>query len=258
MSYVDRVSTIKAMLVKDDKVSVQELSEAFGVSGQTIRRDLKKISQNDPTIIRAYGGAYRVKPDCDPPYTFRQNSKTEEKKRIADKCMEKIEDGDFIFLDSSTTTLFLAKNIAVSGLDVTVITNSLGVLNELCGYSNIKLRSVGGRYSNETHSFVGAATVEALSALYAAKAFVSCSGIDLNVGLTHNNDDEAAILKTMIKNSSERYFLIDSNKFGRRKTHRVIPLAKEHIDMIYTDSLPNATWLEQLTRNEIPVEICDQ
>ena len=141
MLSVDRANNIKQILSKQNSVTVSELSLMFGVSGETIRRDLQKLSSEDPMIVRVHGGAYRLTPDGDPPYNFRQSSRIEEKKRIAAKCFEKISDGDFLFLDSSTTTLYLSKLIAASGYNLTVITNSLGVLNELCSRESIRMPS---------------------------------------------------------------------------------------------------------------------
>ena len=129
MLSVDRTNSIKQILSKKNSVTVSELSLMFDVSGETIRRDLQKISSEDPTIVRVHGGAYRLTTDGEPPYNFRQSSRIGEKKRIAARCFEEIEDGDFLFLDSSSTALHLSKLIAASGLNLTVITNSLGVLN---------------------------------------------------------------------------------------------------------------------------------
>ena len=125
MLSVDRLNSIKQILAKEHSVTVAELSKAFNVSSETIRRDLDKLSAEDSMILRVHGGAYRVTADNDPPYTFRQSSKVDEKLRIANACMSMVDNGDFMFLDSSTTTLYLSKQIAKSSLRLTVITNSL-------------------------------------------------------------------------------------------------------------------------------------
>lgn len=256
MLSVDRIKGIEQLLEKNNSVSVNELSRAFGVSGETIRRDLYNISKKDPAIVRVYGGAYRVTPDSDPPYSFRNSSKVDEKRRIADKCFDKIEDGDHIFLDSSTTTLFLAKLLSTSGLKLTVITNSFEVIGELNSCENINLICAGGAYTKSTHSFVGNTTIQCLSGLYAVKSFISCAGIDLRFGLTHNSEEEAAVRKVMLANSKLHYLLIDSNKFGRCKLHAVSPLSREYIDTVFTDSKPEPAWIEMFARSGIALEVC--
>ena len=255
MLSVDRANNIKQILSKQNSVTVSELSLMFGVSGETIRRDLQKLSSEDPMIVRVHGGAYRLTPDGDPPYNFRQSSRIEEKKRIAAKCFEKISDGDFLFLDSSTTTLYLSKLIAASGYNLTVITNSLGVLNELCSRESIRMIALGGKYTDKSHSFVGGNTLSELSGLFAGKAFVSCSGLDMAFGLTHSNEEEAAIRKAMLMNSKERYMLIDSNKFGRCKTHGIIPM--DNVDAVFTDSLPDDRWLNFFAKCGVELHICE-
>lgn len=132
MLSVDRENSIKQILYKQNSVTVSELSCMFGVSGETIRRDLQRISAEDPMIVRVHGGAYRATPDSEAPYNFRQSSMIDEKKRIAARCFQEIKEGDFLFLDSSTTTLYLSKLIATSGLELTVMTNSLGIFSTSC------------------------------------------------------------------------------------------------------------------------------
>ncbi len=254
MLSVDRQNDILRRLSKDKSISVATLSSDYDVSAETIRRDLDKLCAQDPMIIRVHGGAYRVTPDGDPPYTFREGSRVEEKTRIAKACFSRIQDGDFVFLDSSTTTLYLSKLIAASNLHLTVITNGLGIINELSACPNIGILSVGGKYTDSTHSFVGSTAFTDLSGLFATKAFVSCSGIDLNFGITHNNDDEAAIRKIMLTNSKVRYLLIDSNKFGRCKTYRIVGF--EMIDQIYTDHELSDEWVELFKRYNIQLSVC--
>lgn len=255
MLSVDRTNSIKQILSKKNSVTVSELSLMFDVSGETIRRDLQKISSEDPTIVRVHGGAYRLTTDGEPPYNFRQSSRIGEKKRIAARCFEEIEDGDFLFLDSSSTALHLSKLIAASGLNLTVITNSLGVLNELCLIDSIRVIALGGRYADKSHSFVGSTTLAGLTDLFAGKAFVSCSGLDMSFGLTHNNEEEAVIRKTMLQNAKKRYVLIDSTKFGRGKTHGITAI--DDIDAVFTDSLPDDRWLSFFEKHDVELRVCE-
>lgn len=254
MLSVDRENSIKQLLCKQNSVTVSELSSMFGVSGETIRRDLQKISAEDPMIVRVHGGAYRVTPDGEAPYDFRQSSMLDEKKHIAARCFHEIEEGDFLFLDSSTVSLYLSKLIATSGLELTVMTNSLGVLNELCMSDSIRMIALGGRYSDRAHSFVGHSTLAELSDLFAGKAFVSCSGLDMTFGLTHNDEEEAAIKKAMLQNSKKRYLLIDSKKFGRSMTHGIISI--DDIDAVFTDSAPDERWQSFFKDHETELYVC--
>lgn len=255
MLSVNRMNSIMQMLNKNNSVSVAELSASFGVSSETIRRDLDKLTSENPMIVRVHGGAYRITPDEDPPYGFRETSRVVEKKRIAEACFTRINDGDFVFMDSSTTTLYLSKLIADSGYNLTVITNGLGIINELRGVPNIKIICIGGKYTDQSRSFVGSSALENLAGLYASKAFVSCSGIDREFGITHNSEDEAAIRKVMLSNSKNRYLLVDSNKFGRCKTFKIINL--DVIDEIFTDREQGEDWLAMFKQHGILLNVCD-
>lgn len=255
MLSVNRVNAIKQILQKSYSVTVADLAEKFYVSSETIRRDLQKICDEDPMIIKVHGGAYRILPDADPPYSFRAGSRIEEKKRIAMRAFEEIKDGDYLMLDGSTTTLYLSKLIAASPLHVTVISNGTSIINELITNENISIIGIGGRYTDATHSFVGSISIQQLSGLFAGKAFVSCSGIDLNNGITHNSEEEAAIRRLMLKNSRNRYLLLDGNKFGRCKAHRIIDL--NTIDKIFTDVAVGNEWDKLFEDNGIELIRCE-
>lgn len=255
MLSVDRANSIKQILYRQNSVTVSELSIMFDVSGETIRRDLQKLSTEDTSIIRVHGGACRIAPDYDPPYDFRQATRIDVKKQIAASCFELIEEGDHLFLDSSTSTLYLSKLIAASGYRLTVITNSLGVLNELCSCENIDVIALGGRYSGSSHSFVGSGTLTELAELFAGKAFVSCAGLDMDFGLTHSSEDEAAIRKTMLLNSKLRCVLMDSKKFGLCKTHGIA--AMDNVDIIFTNDAPDDDWLDYFAKHGTSLRICD-
>lgn len=255
MLSVDRINSIKQILQKSNSVTVADLAEKFYVSSETIRRDLQKICDEDPMIIKVHGGAYRILPDADPPYAFREGSRIEEKKRIAMRAFEEIDDGDYLMLDGSTTTLYLSKLIAAASLHVTVISNSTGIINELITNENINVIGIGGRYTDATHSFVGAISLQQLSGLFAVKAFVSCSGIDIDNGITHNSEEEAAIRRMMLKNSRNRYLLLDGNKFGRCKAHKIIDL--NTIDKIFTEMDVDAKWDKLFKANGIELVRCE-
>ena len=160
MLSVDRINAIKQILQTNNSVAVADLAEKFFVSSETIRRDLQKICDEDPMTIKVHGGAYRILPDADPPYSFRAGSRIEEKKRIAMRAFDEIDDGDYLMLDGSTTTLYLSKLIAAASMHVTVISNSTSIINELITNENINVIGIGGRYTDATHSFVGAISLQ--------------------------------------------------------------------------------------------------
>lgn len=241
MLAVERLSCISEVLDERESVSVAELSRTFSVSEETIRRDLEKLVQTDASVVRVHGGAYKVKSfDKEAPYQLRQTLLIEEKKRIAKSCLAQLQKNDTIMMDSSTTALYLAKNIAETSLALTVITNSLAIVTELANCSHIHLVCVGGNFRPSSYSFVGYTTTQALATYYADKAFVSCSGLHLQMGLTDNHEGEAQVRRTMLQNSGQRNLLVDSEKIGRCKTNCIAPL--KGINTLFTNASLDEEW----------------
>lgn len=256
MLAIDRYHAIKEMLSKQESASVAELACAFGVSDETIRRDLDKLSQTDKSIVRVHGGAYMVKTfDKEAPFAVRQSLLIEQKERIAARAFSMIDDGDMLMLDSSTTTLHLAHMLKeAADKKLMVITNALGVVQELSDCAHIKLLCIGGVLRQMSHSFVGYTATAVLHEYRADKAFVSCSGIHERFGITDNSEEEAQVRRAMLQNSEHRCLLIDSEKFGRYRANRIVEFAD--VDEIITDESLNRTWKSLFAKAEIKLSVC--
>lgn len=255
MLAIDRLSAIREMLNTNDSVSVAELSKIFSVTEETIRRDLDKIVRDDRAVVRVHGGAYKIKTfDREAPYELRETLLVEEKERIAHKSFTLLDEGDTIMLDSSTTALHLAKAIKQSALKISVITNSLRIALELSDCSHTNLIMAGGSYRPSSRSFVGYSVTGMLEELHADKAFVSCSGLHERFGLTDNSESEARVRRMMLSQSDYRCLLVDSDKFGRCKSHRIAPL--EGIQALFTDREPDDGLKDLLLKHHIDVIVC--
>jgi len=255
MLAVERLSAIERALISMDCVSVAELSNSFSVTEETIRRDLDKIVQNDPSVVRVHGGAYKIKTfDHEAPYQLREQLLVEEKERIARASFLKIQEGDTIMLDSSTTALHLAQYIKKSSLKISVITNSLRIASELSDCDHTNLIVTGGTYRPSSRSFVGYATTTMLKELHACKAFVSCSGVHQKFGLTDNNESEAQVRRLMLANSDNRFLLVDSDKFLRCKNFHIADFSGIHAFL--TDRQPDGNILAALKENQVELIIC--
>jgi DeoR/GlpR family transcriptional regulator of sugar metabolism len=255
MLAVERLAAIEKALASTDSVSVAELSNSFSVTEETIRRDLDKIVTNDPSVVRVHGGAYKIKTfDNEAPYQLREQLLVEEKDRIAKRSMVKLQEGDTIMLDSSTTALHLAQSIKKSSLRLSVITNSLRIASELSDCEHTNLIVTGGSYRQSSRSFVGYATTNMLKDLHACKAFVSCSGVHETFGLTDNNESEAQVRRMMLSNSDYRYLLVDSDKFGRCKNFHIADYSGIHA--FFTDKEPDGNLRTVLMQNKVELIVC--
>ena len=130
MLALERRNLILEKLQEEKRVVVSELSQLYNVSEETIRRDLDKL-EHEGYAIKSYGGAViNENMSIDMPFKVRKNRNVLGKQKIAELIREEIQDGEHIFLDASTTAVFIAKNIKCKK-HMTIITNSIENLLEL-------------------------------------------------------------------------------------------------------------------------------
>lgn len=214
MFALERQKRIMELLNADGAVLVSKLSSELGVTDETVRRDLEKLESKE-LLRRTHGGAL---PMDEGSYELslekRKSINVEVKQALARKAVQHIASGDSVFLDASTTTFYMAKEIK-NMKNVTVITNSIRVINELAGVEGIKLIAVGGMVSNN-QSLVGAMAENSITENYFAdKMFFSSRGIGDNAIILESNEQECFIKQRMLKNSRAHYYLCDKTKIGR-------------------------------------------
>lgn len=255
MLALERMKQILEMLNNHESVMVGELSQKFNVSEETIRRDLDKIERENTGVVRVHGGACKIDSiDKEVPVQIREGLLVKEKQKIADHCLTLVKGGDSIMLDSSTTALFLAKRVKEAGLRLTIITNSLEISQVFDNQEHVKLICTGGTLRPSAKSFVGYSATNSLRAFHANKAFVSCSGVHADFGMTDNDEDEAHVRNLMLQNSDNRYLIADYTKFGKCKVNRIAGF--EMIDLLITDSNLSAQWKTLLKTKGIHHTCC--
>ena len=189
------------------------MCEVFGVSKNTIRRDLNELEQRGH-ITKVYGGVTATVPSGAVPTPIRSGLNQIDKSLIGRLAAEEVEDGDTIFIDSGTTTLCLLRFL-VAKKRITIITHSLGALSEASKYDNLNIISLGGIYSPTTDSFVGLSAIEALSAMRINKAFMGATGVSLTAGMTNTTFLEAEIKRAVVNRADSIYGMVDSSKIGK-------------------------------------------
>lgn len=223
------------------KVIVGELSKAFDVSEETIRRDLEKL-EDDGHVIKSYGGAViNEKSSIDLPFNVRWKANPEGKQKIAKLISREIEDGDHIILDASTTAVFIAKNIKQKR-HLTVITNSIEILLELSDVPGWNIIATGGVLRPGTMSLTGKKALDNISSYNADKAFFSCKGIDLEKGITDGNDDSGNVKQNILSSAGKTYLAVDSTKFGKVAFSNICRLSD--VDVVVTDKKPDGRWID--------------
>lgn len=231
-----RREIITEMVREQGSLKVSELSEHFEVSQETIRRDIEKIEDEHSHIMKVHGGISCVS-DRAVPVSVRKNLLLNEKMELAKRCISIIDDGDVIFLDCSTTSICIAKAISDSEKKVTVVSNSSSVSSEFSN-SSTKLIIIGGVYHQDSDSYTGALAFSTLENLFANKAFISCPSINLESGIYDNDEEEALIRKTMIKNAKEAVLVVDHTKFDSFSSVRIADFTQ--IDVLVTNKILSA------------------
>lgn len=253
MLAVTRLNKIKEIVYEKKSVTVLELAEMFKITPETIRRDLKTLEDNG-LLKKTYGGAYieeGVTNEVN--FSIKENIMVETKKLIAKKCRSFISNGDSIFLDPSTTSYYICDEIA--DMRLTVLTNSLKVINKLSEHKDITLISSGGTLLNKSMSFVGRNAVQNINNYFVDKAFISCEALSIENGITDSNEELAMIRQLAMKRSSETYLLADHTKFDKACFVNINNF--EDIDYIIVDKNLSSDWNVYLEQHQIELIVCE-
>lgn len=235
----ERRSAICDMLHKDGAVSMSDLFKRFDVSGETLRRDMIFLEEQGK-LIRVHGGAIiRGEIMQYIPLQERNTERINEKKEIAKKVVEVIDEGDIISLDAGSTSLYIAEAIRDNFEKLTVVTYSLDVFNILCKKTGFDMILCGGNYIPAYHIFLDDFTKKMLDALHVQKSFVFPSAISLESGICEYHSDTYTYQRRMLAFADETYVVGDSSKFEKKALYKVDDMRNEYI-YITDSSLPEA------------------
>ena len=236
---IERRNKILAILQKESRVVVSDLSKIYNVSEETIRRDLEKL-EKEGFAKKAYGGAIiNESVNADLPLTVRKKANVLNKQKIAEIVHSIIQDGDHIMIDASSTAVYIAKQLK-DKKNLTIITNSIEILVELSDVVGWKVLSTGGVMKEGSLSLVGYQTEKMLHSFHVDKAIVSCKGVDIEKGITDSNEMEAHIKKLMLDSANMKILAIDNSKFDKISFTKIGDLSD--VDMIITDIEPDQKW----------------
>jgi len=230
----ERHEKILQILNEKSRVEVQDLSNLFDVSTDSIRRDLRLMEQNG-WVKRTYGGAVLPQKTGDTvAFSMRTNINEKNKESIAKLASSFIKDNDSILLDGSTTVAKLVP-LLNDFKNLTVVTNSIAIANDIINAPNdIKLVVIGGIVLKNIANTASVESLRAIENLTVDKVFVAPCTITANEGLFSSMIEEAFIKKAMLKAGREVYILADSDKFEQKSLAHIGPLELEYT--IITDS----------------------
>jgi DeoR/GlpR family transcriptional regulator of sugar metabolism len=250
-SNFERQQMLVRMLDRRGRVTVAQICQEFDISEATARRDLETLAEQG-LIQRFHGGAIPVRKAApELPMLERGGENSEEKTRIGRAAAALIQDGETVFLGSGTTVLEVAR--CLDNLTITVITNSLPVINLLVQKPNITLISLGGMLRDSELSFIGHITEQALAELRADKVIMGIHSISLEHGLTNDYLPETQTDRAIIHIGNQVIVAADHSKWGSVSTAFVAPLTNVHT--LVTDSAADPDLVEAMREQGITVVV---
>ena len=254
-----RYQKILDLMQADGSVRVADLKKCMHVSPETIRRDLENM-ESQGVIRRTRGGAFLNKeknssgeyPTQYQPFFVRGQEHMADKAEVAAFAAQFIKEGQSIALDSGTTAYELAKVIKRTFHSLTVVTNSIAVLNELADAKGITLIVTGGVYSLEEMAFVSDIAGMILSKLSIHTFFLTTCGITTDRGITYQRMDEISVQEKMMAASDQTIVIADNSKLGVNSLVKMCDI--DRASMIITDSNADPQQREAFERAGIPVK----
>jgi DeoR/GlpR family transcriptional regulator of sugar metabolism len=247
----ERQQQILAELRLSPHVRISALAERFGVSTETVRRDVDMLSQQG-LVARAYGGAAAAPMGIQPSFGERNEAHLEERIRIAERAALLVEPGEVLMIDAGSTTSQFARRLAVTGRDLTVLTNSLPLASALGSNDSIDVILCPGDYSAGEAAVYGIETIAFLQRFRANSAFIGASALSTD-GIMDVNRAASAVKRAMLAQADMGFLLVDHSKFNQRKISLVAPLSA--IDAVVTDRAVDAPLTVALTDADAAVYV---
>jgi DeoR/GlpR family transcriptional regulator of sugar metabolism len=245
-----RREKIVEMLREDGFAKVINLAKIFKVTEVTIRQDLEKL-EKEGVLVREHGGAYLKNiEDKVKALSLINQDNLDKKEKIASKCIEYIESGDSIILDSGSTTTEIAKKLK-GFKNLTVITNALNIAMMLGTEPGIDLIVTGGEFKPPTLSLTGQKAADFFQGIYVQKLFLATAGLSLKAGLTYPSINDIVVKKAMIDAAETTYLVADSTKIGKSSFASLGALSL--VDYIITDSDINDRDKKVFEENDIEI-----
>ncbi len=256
----DRQDRILQIVRRDGAASVEALAETFAVSVETVRRDLHDLASTG-ALHKVRGGARRIRLATEGSFEERRMEQAGAKAAIARTLAAAIAPGDTIFLDTGTTTLACAEELAQIDR-LTVITNSVRIAQRLgaaggtsaggtSAGGGARVFVLGGAWSADNAETVGPMAIEQIGRFQADHAVLGVAAIDAEAGAMDADFEEAQIAHAMIGHARHVIVLAHAEKHGRRAAFRVCRL--DEIDVLVSDRQPEGRLAAALRRARVEV-----
>ncbi len=233
MYLAERRQAILNLIADHGRVSVPDLSAQFDVSEVTIRADLQALAERG-LLVRTYGGAISATYSLQELSLLqRRQQHIPEKQRIGAAGAALIADGEAVFLDSSSTAIAVAQHLK-SRRDLTLVTNSLVIAQEMLGLAEITVVMPGGTLHHDTVSLIGPDGLAFLEKYHIRKGFFGAYGLSVDAGLTDGSAPESEIKRALVELCHTVIVVADATKWGRVGVTSYASLSE--VDAVITDA----------------------
>jgi Transcriptional regulators of sugar metabolism len=251
MNADERRQHILEAVALDGRASIAALAQTLDVSEMTIRRDLADLEAAG-AIARVHGGAVIPSGSShEPPFAARVRINAAAKAAIASEVSSLIEDNSTVFLDGGSTGLAIAQALVTRSM--TVCTPSLRVADALKAAGRVRLMMPGGVMRPREHSFTGSQAIAMIGNHRFDWYVMTVSGLDLEVGCTEWNLDDAAVKQAALASARKSIVAADSSKIGAIAFARVCPI--ERVDAVVTTADADPRFAEGLRKLGITLEL---
>lgn len=231
---------------------VSEIAGEFGVSTETIRRDLDELKERG-LIARTYGGAVRSM-SIEPSLAQRQQIMVREREAIAARASALIRPNDVVAIGAGATTLHVAHRIAAEHHNITVITHAFSVATALAENPTITSLLCPGEFDGQEACVWGAETIAFLGRFNVNLAILGASGVTVE-GINEANANAAAVYRAMVERASESVVVADRSKFDRPAL--AIYASWQRIGKFVSDAEPPHALREVMSRHSVECLIVD-
>lgn len=250
-SIEERENQIVDLVRSNGFMSIEELSRRFGLTRQTIRRDINRVSSKG-LVLRHHGGAGMISSVENVAYPERKIISFKEKKRIARLVAQAIPDKASLFINIGTTTEEVAKALQ-ERTGLRVITNNLNVAVILSANESCEIIVAGGRLRNRDRAVTGQSTIDSINQFKVDFGIIGISGIDEDGSLLDFDYQEVRVARAIMDNSRRVFLAADATKFSRNAVVRLGNITE--IDALFTDQPPPAEIATLLQSAEVQVHI---
>ncbi len=250
---VERRRIVLDLLKTHGRVDNTELSRRFGVTSESVRRDLVALEE-EGLLVRVHGGAIsRPSDDAVPDLTARTAQMVKEKRWIAASATDLIPASGAVFIDAGSTTMHMSEFLPAHE-ELTVVTNSLPLASALALRSAPTVKVLGGTVRN-TLAVVGPWALQSLASRHLDLAVIATTGVSVDHGFSTPSSAEADIKRAVIRAASKVVVLADHTKLGRKYFEQIGGIAE--IDLLITDAGAPADALNDLIAAGLDVRVAD-